>query len=117
MLTKEQVKKMRTEGQWLDNERKAWDDDSVSDLISMYFDGTDITEIAYNLQRSETAVTQKIALLNLNSHIKKNRSRKYQPNVGVCICKQCSMFDDCKIYNFGIKCLNEVKINNEPDLE
>lgn len=76
MMTKDEIKDMRMEATWMENEGRTWDDESLTLLSIMYFDGIGISEMAYALKRSEMAIIQKINVMELNTFTKKTRVRK-----------------------------------------
>ncbi len=39
MMTKDEIKDMRMEATWMENEGRTWDDESLTLLSIMYFDG------------------------------------------------------------------------------
>lgn len=112
-MTKEEIRKMRLEGSWMDNERKAWDDDSLTSLTKMYFGGYDLTEIAFALKRSEMAVSQKINLMELNHCTKKSRMRKEKNNG--CKCNECSLRDFCEDYQHKVLCEREYRLTHSAE--
>jgi hypothetical protein len=96
MISKKKIREMRMEGIGMDNECKTWDDESNNALSRMYYNGTELSEIAYKLKRSESAIAQRITQMDLNAKTKKTRSRKVKL-IG-CLCNECIIRDSCYSY-------------------
>ena len=104
-MTNEDITNMRLDASWMDNEGKVWYDDSITQLSQMYFQGVGITEMAYELKRSEMAIMQKINQLELNSCTIKPRNRRTKTMK--CLCNVCPERSICKYYQDEGLCILE----------
>lgn len=71
-------------------DREYWTAEDVETLKTEYYDGTSINEIALLLDRSESAVYQKIEQLGLYIRsADSSRRRNGTAKGGVCLCERC----------------------------
>lgn len=75
-LKREAVRNMRKNPSSRTRENEYWSEEELERLRTMFDDGEDFTDIAFVLQRGETAVMQQALLMNLYS--RKPRPRKQQ---------------------------------------
>ncbi len=89
ILKREAVRNMRKNPSSRTRENEYWSEEELERLRTMFDDGEDFTNIAFVLQRGETAVMQQALLMNLYS--RKPRPRKQQKTQTCkCLCGQCS---------------------------
>ena len=100
-MTNNEIREMRIQTNWMDNEGKAWAEESLTLLPKMYLNGIGITEMAYTLKRSEMAVIQKINVMELNTLTKKTRMKKDKKVE--CKCNECLLHEECELYK--TKCI------------
>jgi len=68
-----------------------WEQEERSELQRLYQEGTGISQIALTLQRSEIAVIQQLAAMQLLTPPNKVRIQK--PRSVSCLCQKCSVPD------------------------
>ena len=80
----EYIKGMRQRTGGIEREGLYWTESERQQLKADYADGIGLSEIAAELQRTETAVMQQLLQLNLVQKAQRCRSRK-----AGCLCSQC----------------------------
>lgn len=83
----ESVKNMRTRTVRLDREGDFWTEDEREKLIQKFRESEDITAMALELQRTESAIIQQIEALDLFGRKKKNPAQKPP----CCLCANCKL--------------------------
>ena len=84
------ISDIRTGKTKMEREGNTWTDTEKNDLLLQYFAGIDITTIAYDHQRTETAIIQQLIANNAIKNYSKPR-KSYRTRT----CCQCSY---CKYY-------------------
>ena len=83
------ISDIRTEKAKMEREGDTWTDEEKNKLLLQYFAGIDITSIAYDHQRTETAIIQQLiannAIKNYSKPRKPYRTRKR------CQCSYCKL--------------------------
>ena len=87
-----------------------WTDTEKYDLLLQYFAGIDITAIAYNHQRTETAIIHQLiannAIKNYSTPRKSYRSRKQ------CQCSYCKLNGTSQCLRNCKSCKNRKEVNH-----
>lgn len=94
---------MRNGKRRMTREGEYWTDEDKKKLISAYRDGVSITEIALMLERSESAIYQKVEQLKLcsrNPFSMRKRSRRKKEDGCLCEICQCdrALCPLCRVY-------------------
>lgn len=87
----EQVIAIRQQLASNERHREYWSDDEKSKLIEMFENGTGITEMALELQRSEMAIVNQLNALGLFRKCRAPKQRKQG-----CLCSECSYYPNCE---------------------
>ena len=98
----EMVRHMRMRTMRMEHEGDYWTKEEQEELRSLFNQGTGITEIAIQLQRTEPAVIQQIEKLDLYQRKQYPKRRRIIPNAWECLCPvckaaphSCPRFKDC----------------------
>ena len=79
-----------------------WKEEEIKSLIDMYFDGIGISDMALELERSETSVFMQLHRPGILPHIKKGRSQRKENQ---CKCNTCGLRFTCdKNPEFNTQC-------------
>lgn len=95
---KEKLRQQRTNCMRPEREGQYWSDEDKAILTEGYYDGLGYSEMALKLQRSETAITNMVEILDLPQRkvhpkrIKKKKELSDLPIPGVCLSPTCPLF-------------------------
>lgn len=76
-----------------------WGDDEREKLVDLYHSGVGISQIAWELHRSEMAVVQQLITSKLLTSPGAQRSRR--PTAPHCLCENCQLCRSCHRYKEG----------------
>ena len=90
----EWLKLMRKGGILPERSREYWSQDERDQLATMYTDGTGISQMALQLQRSEQAVMQQLMVTGLMTSTASRKARVEK--LPHCLCDECQMQENCE---------------------
>ncbi len=90
-MNNQTIKNMRNRTVRLEREGDYWKDDEKDQLISLFYDGIGLSEIAVILQRTEPAIIQQAEKLDLYQRKAAPVRRKNQAKEPQCLCSSCSL--------------------------
>lgn len=90
-MTTEEIIAMRTMGEGLSRQGQNWTDKERKRLEDMFYRGVGLSEIALELQRSETAIMQQLVNMDAFKNERPHRERETLP----CPCRGCKQRKVC----------------------
>lgn len=70
-----------------------WEEKERKELIALYHEGVGITELALHFSRSESAIFQQLAALELLAPSETRRPREKREALPCCLCGECRCID------------------------
>lgn len=94
----------------LEREREYWTEEEKEQLKLLFASGLGITEIAYNMHRTESAVYQQIENLYLYNRKTNPQRRRSAAKPRGCLCENCQCDP-----SFCPRCMEESRAKEEPN--